>query len=95
MLLELSLYSRWDWSCALGRHQWPHFKRKCKSTQDTESKKLSVKTAADATAGDNGRFFRPELKRTGGFLAVLNREENLTFFGRHVLTQSNRDTVHI
>ena len=42
--------------------------------------KVISKTAPDAAAGDNRRFFNGG-RRGGGFLAVLNQEENVAVFG--------------
>lgn len=57
--------------------------------------KVISKTAPDAAAGDNRRFFIGG--RGVGFLAVLNQEENVSVFGdasshspteTHITTQS-------
>lgn len=82
LLLVLTLYGGWDWSCVLGQHQWPDFKRKSKSTQDRLEKAIS-KTALDSTAGDNRGVFSGQrwMEGGGGFLSVLNKEENVVVFG--------------
>lgn len=44
--------------------------------------KAISKTAADATAGDNGEVFQARHgRKEGGYLAVLNKEENVAVFG--------------
>lgn len=69
-------------SGSLGLNDWPDFKRKCTSTQDTESKKAIGKITADATVGDNRGGFSGRIWWWwwGVFLTVMNKGELFAVF---------------
>ncbi len=57
--------------------------------------KAISKTAADATAGDNGGGFSGQSWMEGGrVLGSVEQGRKCSRFWRHVLTQSDRDTYN-